>query len=89
MSSLRSDKGNNRRNLKLISAGIGAVGGLATAVLGVGVAGGLTGAQQRVEPPAITTGQTITPTTAPTEPETSVATPSVSATTPSGFAEPH
>ncbi|WKG01960.1 hypothetical protein [Mycolicibacterium sp. HK-90] len=89
MSSLSSAKENNRRNLKLISAGVGAIGGLATAVLGVGVAGGITGAPQRVEPPAVTTGQTITPTTAPTEPETSVATPSVSATTPSGFATPH
>lgn len=80
---------NNRRNLKVISAGIGAVGGLATVVLGVGVGGGLTGAPQRVEPAVITTGQTVTQTTAPSEPETSVATPSVSATTPEGFATPH
>ncbi|MGW4096878.1 hypothetical protein [Mycobacterium sp. NPDC004974] len=82
-------KENNQRNLKLISAGIGAIGGLATAMLGVGVGGGLTGAQQRVEPPAITTGQTVTPTTPPTAPETSEASPTVSATTPPGFATPH
>ncbi|BBX29939.1 hypothetical protein [Mycolicibacterium alvei] len=82
-------KGNNQRILKLISAGLGAIGGLATAVLGVGVGGVLTGAPQRVEPPAITTGQTVTPTTPPTAPETSQATPTVSATTPSGFATPH
>lgn len=82
-------KENNQRNLKLISAGIGAIGGLATAMLGVGVGGGLTGAQHRVEPPAITTGQTVTPTTPPTAPETSEASPTVSATTPPGFATPH
>lgn len=84
-----SAKGNNQRNLKLISAGIGALGGLATAVLGIGGGGGLTGAQHRVEPPAITTGQTITETTAPSAPETSEASPTVSATTPPGFATPH
>ncbi|BBX91322.1 hypothetical protein H5U98_08690 [Mycolicibacterium boenickei] len=84
-----SAKGNNQRNLKLISAGVGAVGGLATAVLGIGMGGGHAGAQQRVEPPAITTGQTVTETTAPTAPETSEASPTVSATTPSGFATPH
>lgn len=84
-----SAKENNRRNLTLISAGVGAIGGLATAVLGIGLGGHLTGAQQRVEPPAITTGQTVTETTAPSAPETSEATPSVSATTPSGFATPH
>lgn len=84
-----SPKENNRRNLKLISAGVGAIGGLATAVLGIGAGGNLTGAQQRVEPPAITTGQTVTETTAPSAPDTSEASPSVSATTPSGFATPH
>ncbi|MCG7610468.1 MULTISPECIES: hypothetical protein [Mycobacterium] len=84
-----SAKENNRRNLKLISAGVGAIGGLATAVLGKGAGGNLTGAPQRVEPPAITTGQTVTETTAPSAPDTSEATPSVSATTPSGFATPH
>lgn len=86
---MRSEQGNNQRNLKLIAAGVGAIGGLATAVIGVGMGGGLAGAQQRVEPPAITTGQTVTETTAPTEPETSEASPTVSATTPSGFATPH
>lgn len=84
-----SAKENNQRNLKRISAGVGVVGGLATAVLGIGMGGGSAGAQQRVEPPAITTGQTITETTAPTAPETSEASPTVSATTPSGFATPH
>ncbi|MGV0809668.1 hypothetical protein [Mycolicibacterium setense] len=84
-----SAKENNQRNLKRISAGVGVIGGLATAVLGIGMGGGSAGAQQRVEPPAITTGQTITETTAPTAPETSEASPTVSATTPSGFATPH
>ncbi|CDO32638.1 hypothetical protein [Mycolicibacterium porcinum] len=84
-----SAKENNQRNLKFISAGVGAIGGLATAVLGIGMGGGHVGAQQRVEPPAITTGQTVTETTPPKAPETSEASPTVSATTPSGFATPH
>lgn len=84
-----SAKENNQRNLKLVTAGVGAIGGLATAVLGVAMGGGLAGAQQRVEPPAITTGQTVTETTPPSAPETSEASPTVSATTPSGFATPH
>lgn len=89
MSALSSAQGNNQRNLKFIAAGLGALGGLATAVIGVGMGGGHIGAQQRVEPPAITTGQTVTETTAPSAPETSEATPTVSATTPPGFATPH
>ncbi|GAT02101.1 uncharacterized protein RMCFA_2213 [Mycolicibacterium fortuitum subsp. acetamidolyticum] len=89
VSALGSAKENNQRNLKLVTAGVGAIGGLATAVLGVAMGGGLAGAQQRVEPPAITTGQTVTETTAPSAPETSEASPTVSATTPSGFATPH
>ena len=89
MSALSSAKGNNQRNLKWIAAGVGAVGGLATATLGVGIGGVVTGAPQRVEPPAITTGQTVAPTTPPTAPETSHASPTVSATTPPGFATPH
>lgn len=89
VSALGSAKENIQRNLKLVSAGVGAIGGLATAVLGVAMGGGVAGAQQRVEPPAITTGQTVTETTPPTAPETSKGTPSVSATTPSGFATPH
>ncbi len=84
-----SAKENSQRNLKLVTAGVGAIGGLATAVLGVAMGGGLAGAQQRVEPPAIPTGQTVTETTAPSAPETSEASPTVSATTPSGFATPH
>ncbi|WP_166905761.1 hypothetical protein [Mycobacterium sp. DL440] len=89
MSALGSAKGNNQRNLKLIAAGIGAISGLATAVVGVGLGDGLIGAQQRVEPPAVTTGNTVTPTIPPTAPETSKASPTVSATTPPGFATPH
>lgn len=86
---MRNAQENNQRNLKWITAGVGVIGGLATAVLGVGMGGGLAGAEQRVEPPAITTGQTVTTTTPPTAPETSEASPTVSATTPSGFATPH
>ncbi|MBU9766160.1 hypothetical protein FR943_20240 [Mycobacterium sp. TNTM28] len=83
------NRAKNQRNLKLIGAGMGAVGGLATAVLGIGFGAGHHAAPQRVEPPAITTGQTVAPTTAPSEPETSHASPTVSATTPPGFATPH
>ncbi|WP_083654033.1 hypothetical protein [Mycobacterium sp. GA-1841] len=89
MSSLRKAKENNQRNLKLVSAGVGAIGGLATVAFGVALGGGLTGAEHRVEPPDITTGQTVTPTTPPTAPEIPNASPTVSATTPSGFATPH
>ncbi len=82
-------KENNQRNLKFIAAGVGAVGGLATALLGAGLGGVNTAAEQRVEPPAITTGQTVTETTVPTAPATTRAEPTVSATTPPGFATPH
>jgi hypothetical protein len=71
---------------------MGAAAGLAMAVVGLGAAEGLAGAQDSVEEPtqpAITTGDTVTLTTPPTSPETSAATPSVSVTTPSGFATPH
>ncbi|PJK19354.1 hypothetical protein CSX11_26760 [Mycobacterium goodii] len=82
----------NRRGVKVAAAGVGAAGALAMAVVGLGAAQGLAGAQDNVQEPsepALTTGETITLTTPPTSPETSMATPSVSVTTPSGFATPH
>ncbi|ULN68727.1 hypothetical protein KZ782_24210 [Mycolicibacterium smegmatis] len=82
----------SRRGFKIAAASFGAAGALAMAVVGLGAAQGLAEPDDTgtLPPePAITTGETITETTAPTSPETSVATPSVSATTPSGFAEPH
>ncbi|MGV0745566.1 hypothetical protein [Mycolicibacterium sp. XJ870] len=83
------DSEKNRQQLKLAAAGVGAAAGLAMAVVGLGMSEGLAGAQNNVEPPAITTGETITQTTPPTSPETSMATPPISVTTPSGFAVPH
>lgn len=77
------------RYLKMISTGIGALGGLATAAFGVTLGGGLTGAQHRTDPAEMTTGATVTETTVPKAPETSKAEQAVSATTPSGFATPH
>ncbi|MGV9799305.1 hypothetical protein ACWDTP_14765 [Mycobacterium sp. NPDC003449] len=79
----------NRHEWKLAAAGIGAAAGLA--MLGVGLAGGggMASAEDPTEPAPVTTGETVTETTPPTSPETSVATPSVSVTTPSGFATPH
>lgn len=82
----------NRRGFKIAAASFGVTGVLAMAVVGLGAAQGFAEPDDTGPPPpepGITTGETITTTTPPTSPETSMATPSVSATTPSGFAEPH
>jgi hypothetical protein len=42
-----------------------------------------------VSDPSATLGETVTPTTPPQAPQTSVATPLFTFTTPSGFAAPH
>ena len=68
--------------LKLVAAGIGAGAlvsmGALTAVFS-DAPGNIS------EGPEITLGETTTSTTAPSEPETSVATPEVTASTPEGF----
>lgn len=82
----------NRRGFKIAAASFGATGALAMAVVGLGAAQGSAEPDDTAPPPTepgITTGETVTTTTPPMSPETSMATPSVSATTPSGFAEPH
>ena len=79
----------HRRNLKFLAAAIGVLGGVSTVTFGVALDGGPTGFGQEAAPPAITTGETVTATTAPSEPQTPDSSPTVSATTPSGFATPH
>jgi hypothetical protein len=70
--------------------------GLATigvsAAVAMGLLGVISGNVSSAEPEQVAgpvapqgTGQTVTTTTPPTAPETSVATPTVTATTPSGF----
>jgi hypothetical protein len=75
---------------KLVAGVVGASAVVAMAVLTLTVSGGSSGGGMLVsEPPDITTGETVTSSTAPLEPETSVATPPFTFTTPSGFAVPH
>jgi hypothetical protein len=83
---------NQQKRVKLLSAVIGA-----SAVVAMGALGVIFGDVSSVEPAQVVgaiapqaTEQTVTTTTPPPAPETSVATPSVTATTPSGFAPaPH
>jgi hypothetical protein len=73
---------------KLGSATIGVSALVAMGVLGV-IFGNVSSAEPELGVgPGVpqATGQTITTTTPPTAPETSVASPTVTATTPSGFA---
>jgi hypothetical protein len=79
---------NQHKSVKLLSAVIGV-----SAVVAMGALGLIFGDVSSAEPEQVVgpvapqaTGQTITTTTPPTAPETSVAAPSVTATTPSGFA---
>jgi hypothetical protein len=79
---------NQHQRVKLLSAGIGV-----SAVVTMGALGVMFGDVSSAEPAHVVgpvapqaTGQTVTTTTPPPVPETSVATPSVTATTPSGFA---
>jgi len=78
---------NPQKRVKLLSAVIGVSAVVAMGALGV-IFGDVSSAQPAqvvggVAPQA--TGQTVTTTTPPAAPLTSVATPSVTATTPSGF----
>lgn len=82
------DSKNNRRRLKTASAGIGLTAAAAMAVLGVLVSTTPAGAQDWSLAP-METGATMTQSTAPTAPETSVAKPPFTFTTPEGFAVPH
>ena len=68
--------------LKLVAAGIGAGALVSMGALTV-VFSGAPGSIS--EGPEITLGETTTSTTAPSKPETSVATPMVTASTPEGF----
>ncbi len=78
---------NQQQRVKLLSAVIGA-----SAVVAMGALGVIFGDVRSAEPAQVVgavapqgTEQTVTTTTPPPVPETSVATPSVTATTPSGF----
>jgi hypothetical protein len=72
----------NSSQLKVVAAGIGAGALVSMGALTV-VFSGAPGSIS--EGPEITLGETTTSTTAPSEPETSVATPEVTASTPEGF----
>jgi len=78
---------NQPKRVKLLSAVIGA-----SAVVAMGALGVILGDVSSAEPEQVggpvaqqASEQTITTTTPPAAPETSVASPTVSATTPSGF----
>jgi hypothetical protein len=75
------------RQLKLVSAGIGASAVVAMTALGVALAKAPSGTSN-ISEPEITTGETVTTTTGQTEIPTSVAEPPVTATPPEGFAMP-
>ena len=83
---------NQQQPVKVVSAVIGA-----SAVVTMGALGVILGDVSSAEPAQVigavapqATEQTVTTTTPPPVPETSVASPSVTATTPSGFAPaPH
>jgi multidrug efflux pump subunit AcrA (membrane-fusion protein) len=84
--------GTQQKRVKLLSAVIGASAVVAMGALGVIFGDVSSAAPEQVAGPVApqATEQTVTTTTPPPVPETSVATPSVTATTPSGFAPaPH
>jgi hypothetical protein len=77
--------------LKVMAAGIGASAVVAAGALTIIMSGAPagTGTVGTVgQGPEVTLGETVTTTTPPSKPETSIATPPVTATTPSGFATP-
>ncbi|WP_018599059.1 hypothetical protein [Mycobacterium sp. 155] len=78
----------NRKRLKTVSAGVGLVAAAAMGTVGVLASQAPAGVQMWSEP-EMTTGETVTETTAGEAPETSVATPPFTFTTPEGFAVPH
>jgi hypothetical protein len=71
--------------LKLVAAGIGASAVVAMGTLTVVFSEAPTGTGTFGKGPEITLGDTVTTTTPPSKPETSVATPEVTASTPEGF----
>ncbi|GAS86278.1 hypothetical protein [Mycolicibacterium brisbanense] len=79
---------NNQRRLKTVSAGVGLAAVVAMGAVGL-LASGASGGLQMQSQPEMTTGQTVTQTTAEKSPATSVATPPFTFTTPEGFAVPH
>ncbi len=78
----------NRKRLRTVSAGIGLAAAAAMGTVGVLASQAPAGIQIWSEP-GMTTGETVTQTTAGAAPETSVATPPFTFTTPEGFAVPH
>ncbi|WP_245839784.1 hypothetical protein [Mycobacterium aquaticum] len=79
---------NDHRRLKTVSAGVGLAAVVAMGAVGL-LASGASGGLQMQSQPEMTTGQTVTQTTAEKSPATSVATPPFTFTTPEGFAVPH
>ena len=79
--------GTQQKRVKLLSAVIGASAVVAMGALGVIFGDVSSAAPEQVAGPVApqATEQTVTTTTPPPVPETSVATPIVTATTPSGF----
>ena len=75
------------KQMKMMSAGVGAGAIVGMAILGTG--GPQLGTGTANSAPAATLGETATATTPPGEPVTSRATPPFTFTTPSGFAAPH
>ncbi len=75
----------NSKQLKLVSAGIGASAVVAMGALGVALSEAPSGTGTVSEGPEITLGETSTVSTAPLEIETTLATPPVTAEPPDGF----
>ena len=75
----------NSKQLKLVSAGIGASAVVAMGALGVALGEAPSGTGTVGEGPEITLGETSTESTAPLAPETTLATPPVTAEPPDGF----
>jgi len=73
--------------LKLVAAGIGASAVVAMGAFTVVFSDAPGGTGILGDGPEMTLGETTTSTTAPTEPETSIATPVVTASVPPGFTE--
>jgi hypothetical protein len=71
--------------LKVLAAGVGASAVVAMGALTVVFGEAPAGTGTVGEGPEITLGETVTTTTPPSKPETSVATPEVTASTPEGF----
>jgi hypothetical protein len=77
------------KQVKLAFAAIGAGAAVAMGVLAVSAGDEQVVTGTLVSDPTATLGETVTTTTPPRAPQTSVATPPFTFTTPSGFAVPH